>query len=362
VRLLGFGRGVPLARGYRETNILDRASWFTIANGRCAPKSDRLTKSALDVSPFILHNYTMIANSPMALSRPVSPCLEMGAYEALWTEPKAGFKSIADKFRQHPGAVPSDFVPEAEARQFAEKVLKSFNRSGVKGFGLRIHGTGDYPERLRRAAHPVEVLYFRGHWELVDTPMIAIVGTRQPSVEGAREARELALALAKDGYTVTSGLAAGIDTAAHRSVIDAGYPTVAVIGTPISECYPRENRGLQDLIAREHLLISQVPVCRYASQGPHINRLFFPERNVTMSALCEATVIIEASDTSGTLIQARAALNQGKKLFIMDRCFNTPGLEWPEKYVKKGAIRIKGYTDLRSNLDAWFSTLPDTSE
>ena len=81
-----------------------------------------------------------------------------------------------------------------------------------------------------------------------------------------------------------------------------------------------------------------------------MNRLFFPERNVTMSALTEATIIVEAGDTSGTLIQARAALHQGRKLFILDSCFRNPSISWPQKFADKGAIRVMDYDDIRQHL------------
>lgn len=159
-------------------------------------------------------------------------------------------------------------------------------------------------------------------------------------------ARKLARALIERDFVVVSGLAAGIDTAAHEAALDAGAPTIAVIGTPVSDCYPAENRPLQNLIAREHLLISQVPVLRYHRQEPPRNRYFFPERNVTMSALTEATIIVEASDTSGTLTQARAALHQRRKLFILNSCFDKPGLTWPSRFEKQGAIRVRDFDDL----------------
>ena len=144
-------------------------------------------------------------------------------------------------------------------------------------------------------------------------------------------------------------LAAGIDTVAHETAIAEGGRTIAVIGTPLSYTYPRENAELQRKIAREYLVISQVPVRRYEKQDYRKNRFFFPERNITMSALTEATIIVEAGETSGTLIQARAALQQRRKLFILDSCFRK-GLSWPEKFAANGAIRVKDYNDIRRHL------------
>jgi len=146
-----------------------------------------------------------------------------------------------------------------------------------------------------------------------------------------------------------AGLAEGIDTAAHTAALEEGGRTIAVLGTPLSEAYPSFNRELQARIARDHLVISQVPVLRYANQFPPQNRLFFPERNVTMSALTEATIIVEAGETSGTLTQARAALHQGRKLFILDSCFDR-GLTWPSRFLAEGAVRVRAYDDIWSAL------------
>ena len=143
-----------------------------------------------------------------------------------------------------------------------------------------------------------------------------------------------------------SGLASGIDTAAHTATIDAGGRTVAVIGTPLGVYYPPENRQIQDRIANDFLLISQVPVLRYARQAVPQNRLFFPERNVTMSALTEATIIVEAGETSGTLTQARAALKQGRKLLIFNSLFDRDDLTWPATFEARGAIRVRDLDDI----------------
>ncbi|MGA8878954.1 MAG: DNA-processing protein DprA, partial [Candidatus Korobacteraceae bacterium] len=156
--------------------------------------------------------------------------------------------------------------------------------------------------------------------------------------------------LVKDGYTVVSGLAAGIDTVAHRTAIDTGGRTIAVIGTPLSVVYPSENDALQRKIASDFLIISQIPVIRYSRQDWKSNRSFFPQRNITMSALTEATIIVEASDTSGTLMQARAAIEQRRKLFILDSCFRDSSLNWPRKYESEGAVRVRNYEDIRKHL------------
>jgi DNA processing protein len=276
----------------------------------------------------------------------ISPRRELGAYEALWLDNGATFKTIAERFAADPAALPSDFVPLARADECATEVMRVLKGADVHRFGVRVNHAGDYPARLRDARHPVELLYYQGAWELTETRSVAVVGTRQPSDDGIERADRLARELVNRGFTVVSGLAAGIDTAAHTAALAAKGSTIAVIGTPLGSYYPKENRELQDQIARDYLLISQVPVLRYGLQAVPQNRLFFPERNITMSALTLATVIIEAGETSGTLTQARAALYQGRKLFILNSCFERDDLTWPARFEAQGAIRVREPEDI----------------
>src|ERR1700737_1440389 len=123
--------------------------------------------------------------------RAVSPKRELGAYEDLWARDGTWFKSIAEFFKTHEGAIPSDFVSEADIEKFSRLALGAIRDAGIKHFGVRIHGAGEYPKKLRDADHPVELLYFQGLWDLVNTRCIAIVGTREPSEEGGRGAARL---------------------------------------------------------------------------------------------------------------------------------------------------------------------------
>jgi DNA processing protein len=292
-----------------------------------------------------------MAAHALTLDRAISPWLEMGAYEALWGESGgASFKTLADKFAAHPGSLPSDFVPENLWEPYASRAAGILKKSKVDRFGVRLNGAGDYPAKLRDAHHPIEMLYFQGSWGLVETRCVAVVGARKVSADGVRIAKEICTRLSMDGFTVVSGLAEGVDTVAHGAAIVRGTPTIAVIGTPLSLAYPRENAALQRFIAKEHLLISQVPVCYYEDLSFKMKPSFFPERNITMSALTEATIIVEATDTSGTLSQARAAVDQRRKLFILDSCFRNEKLRWPRMYEKRGAIRVKSYRDILKHL------------
>jgi DNA processing protein len=283
-------------------------------------------------------------------ARAIMPGRELGAYEALWVREGTSFKTLAEMFRSQPGSVPSDFPSTSEAEKYSRIALGAIRDAGIKHFGIRVHGAGEYPAKLRDAEHPVELLYFQGNWDITASRCVAIVGTRRPSDEGKRRAAKLSRQFTQSGFTVVSGLAQGIDTVAHTAAIESGGRTVAILGTPITSCYPQENFALQKKIADEFLVISQVPIVRYSRQGPNGNRLFFPARNVTMSALTEATVIVEAGNTSGTLIQARHALQQKRKLFILDSCFRNAELAWPAKYEERGAIRVSEFEDIKAHL------------
>ncbi len=276
----------------------------------------------------------------------VSPFLEMGAYEVLWTEPKTTFRSLSQRFARYPDSLPSDFVSVDRAYEYADRVKQKFEEAGVGRFGVRVHGSAEYPDKLRDAAHPIECFYYQGWWDLTASRSVAVVGTRKPSQQGLAYTRRLVSDLVQDGFTVVSGLAAGVDRMAHETAMEENGRTIAVVGTPLSHVYPKENAELQSQIAEHFLVISQVPVIRYESQDYRQNRLFFPERNKTMSALTEATIIVEAGETSGTLIQARAALEQGRKLFILDSCFQDQRLRWPDRLANKGALRVKDYDEI----------------
>ena len=189
-----------------------------------------------------------------------------------------------------------------------------------------------------------------GALDLLSSRSVSVVGARKASLEGRKRAEKLAWLLVENGFTVMSGLADGIDTAAHKAAIKAGGNTIAVIGTPLNETYPKTNARLQAEISKNHLVVSQVPFYHYSTHDYRWNRSFFPERNKTMSALSQATIIVEASDSSGSLTQAKAAIAQDRKLFILDSCFGK-GLSWPEEFLKKGATRLKDISQVLEHLD-----------
>lgn len=171
-------------------------------------------------------------------------------------------------------------------------------------------------------------------------PRVSIVGTRAPSPEGRRLASEIAQELTMRGVTIVSGLARGVDTAAHTSAIEHGGYTIAVLGTPLDRVYPAENRALQAEIMRDYLAVSQFP------EGSTVRPSNFVIRNRTMALLSDASVIIESGDTGGSLSQGWETLRLGHPLFIHDREFSKYHLKWPSQMAEYGAIRFRDADDI----------------
>ena len=169
-------------------------------------------------------------------------------------------------------------------------------------------------------------LWCAGDLQLAQYCAVAIVGTREVSQAGAARARRLARELVAHEIVVVSGLARGVDTAALTAAIEAGGRVIAVIGTPLEQVNPVANSRLQEEIARNHLLVSQ-----FAAGAP-VHKGNFPERNKLMAALSDATVIVEAGDTSGTLHQAAECVRLGRRLFITRSTMEDASLQWPKRF------------------------------
>lgn len=213
------------------------------------------------------------------------------------------------------------------------------------------------PQELLGSMNEIEnkfaptVFYACGHLEIMtEGGRVSIVGSRKASNEGLARAKRLAGMLAELGHVVVSGLAEGIDTAAHHGAIERGGKTIAVIGTPLDKFYPKKNTDLQKKIAEDHLLISQFPI------GHPTLPQNFPMRNRVMALISDATVIVEASDSSGSLSQGWEALRLGRNLFIAKSILDNLSLTWPEKMLGYGACVLSEDT-----LDDFLQRLPQRS-
>jgi DNA processing protein len=169
----------------------------------------------------------------------------------------------------------------------------------------------DYPDNLRGVHDRPPIIFTAGTLTPGDVRSLAVIGSRRATEQGTAAAKAIVAHLVDAGFTVVSGLAAGIDTAAHEAALDAGGRTIAVIGTGLQKTYPHENAPLQRQIAAHGVVVSQ-----FWPEAPP-TRQSFPQRNATMSGLALGTVIVEASVRSGARIQARCALAHGRPVFLL---------------------------------------------
>lgn len=214
----------------------------------------------------------------------------------------------------------SGYVPPADVREVdVTRILDMRGGSPLKPKQLDML-LGAEPVSSKR-------VYYAGHLENISAPAVAIVGTRKVSSAGAARARRLARGLADAGMAVVSGLAEGVDTEALTEAMKRGGRVAAVIGTPIDKAYPAKNADLQVEIYTRHLLVSQFEI------GQRTFRSNFPERNRLMAAITDATVVIEASDTSGTIHQSAECQRLGKWLFIAKSVVDDRTLTWPERFL-----------------------------
>jgi len=194
------------------------------------------------------------------------------------------------------------------------------------------------PEELLGSLNDVETknapdrLFVAGDAELLRSGRrVSVVGSRKVSEAGIRRTRKLVKKLVDQHIIVVSGLAAGVDAAAHTAAIQAGGRTVAVLGTPLDKFYPASNNALQTQIMREHAVVSQFPL------GYPATPKNFPMRNRTMALLTDATVIVEAGEKSGTRHQGWEALRLGRDVFIMSNVAEDESLSWPQEMIAYGA-------------------------
>lgn len=186
-----------------------------------------------------------------------------------------------------------------------------------------------------------KMLYVKGPMDIpLQGPRVSIIGSRKASPNGIENAKTITRTLIENQTVIVSGLAEGIDTSAHETTIAAGGKTIAVLGTPLNKVYPRKNLQLQQEIMADHLAISQFPIGHITTPKD------FVLRNRTMALISDATIIVEAGDTSGSLHQGWEALRLGRSLFIWESVLNNKQLSWPEKMLQYGAMELSDPTDV----------------
>lgn len=183
------------------------------------------------------------------------------------------------------------------------------------------------------------LIFFSGDISLLKRRSVSVIGARSVSRDGMLRANRVTRELVQAGIVITSGLAKGVDATAHQAAINAGGSTMAVIGTSVDKVYPAENAALQQEIYKNHLLISQI------HKGQRTFQSDFPKRNRLMAALTDGSVIVEATDTSGTLHQAAECLRLGRWLFIMRSVVENHSLKWPARFIDNPRTVVLTSTD-----------------
>lgn len=254
-----------------------------------------------------------------------------GSLEMAWEAPADALTAagLSTKIIENLQAVRSRVNPD--------NLLENIHNKGIQVITWE---DSAYPARLKEIDQPPPVLYLRGTWVSEDTWAVAVVGTRRATAYGKQVADELGTYLAVNGVTVVSGLARGIDSYAHAAAVKAGGRTIAVFGSGVDVIYPQENQRLADKIITQGCLMSDYPL------GTYPDSVNFPARNRIISGLSLATVVIEAGDTSGALITATFAAEQGRDVLAVPGNIFSPQSKGTNHLILEGARPLLAMQDV----------------
>jgi DNA processing protein len=240
--------------------------------------------------------------------------------------------------------LPVEAFSMIRSRSYQAIASEIYDWGSREGCRFLVRGSPEYPSILEEIYDPPLVLYARGQAAALDQPGIAIVGTRRPTIYGLQMAQGLASDLGSRGMTVVSGLARGIDSAAHRGCLKGNGKTIAVLGCGIDIVYPREHRQLTQQILETGLILSEfAPGTSPAPQN-------FPVRNRIISGLALGTLIVEASEYSGSLITARLAMEQNREVWALPGNLTSPQSFGPNYLIKQGAKLVQSWRDVVEEL------------
>ena len=211
-------------------------------------------------------------------------------------------------------------------------------------------GDPEYPQALLEIPDPPILLYVRGRPELLNYPVLSIVGSRSPTPQGLQNAERFAAAFANAGLTVASGMALGIDAAAHRGTLLVGGNTIAFVGTGIDRVYPARNRDLALEIGSKGCIVSEFPI------GTPVSAANFPRRNRLISGIARGVLVVEAAVESGSLITARLAGEQGRDVFAIPGSIHSPQTRGCHQLIKQGAKLVETAQDVLEELNWCMAT------
>jgi DNA processing protein len=234
------------------------------------------------------------------------------------------------------------FISDGQARRAADQQIEDLAKTGAD---FLTYADDAYPERLREIFDPPVLLWIRGNASLLAQPSIAVVGTRHPTPYGTGMAEMLSRDLANRGLVILSGMARGVDTAAHRGAIAAKRPTIAIWGTGVDVVYPKENKSLaEQIVAGGGAIVSEYPLGTFPAPQN------FPKRNRILSGMSVGVLVIEAAEYSGTRVTARCALEQNRDVFAVPGNVTTKNAWGPNTLIKQGAKLTATWEDVWEDL------------
>lgn len=242
------------------------------------------------------------------------------------------------------GVIPARLSERLLGHDAAADIDAALAWSDEPGHRILTLADAAYPQRLLETADPPTVLYAKGRTELLNQPALAVVGSRNATPQGEANAEAFAQTLADAGLTIVSGLALGIDAAAHRGGLRGKGSTVAVIGTGIDRLYPARNQALAHEIAGQGVIVSEFPL------GTPALKENFPRRNRIISGLARGCLVVEAAERSGSLITARLAGEQGREVFAIPGSIHSPMSKGCHKLIKQGAKLVDDVRDIFDEL------------
>lgn len=272
------------------------------------------------------------------------------------------FRQLIDHFGSAEAAVQADHlewqaagipasVTQYRYKNYQDKVNQALQWQETKDHFIMTFHDPQYPPLLKEIHDPPMILFVKGEIEILSTPQIAIVGARKPTEEGLYNAHLFATELALAGLTVTSGLALGIDQAAHHATVKIEKPTIAVLGTGLNEIYPRAHAPLsEEILQKDGALVSEYPL----HMPPKAQN--FPRRNRIIAGLSLGTLVIEAAQKSGSLITARLSMEENREVFAIPGSIHQPQSRGCHQLIREGAALVESTIDIRTALSGWVET------
>ena len=299
------------------------------------------------LSPAELEARLRLHNLPELGPRRFHRLLEaFGSASAALSAPASAWRSLG---------LPNACAESRRSPEIRERAAVALAWLEAPGHHLLCRGDSTYPALLAELVDAPPLLFVAGDPALLEQPQLAIVGSRRASAAGLDTARSFARTLAGGGFAVTSGLALGIDGAAHQGALDVGGRTVAVLGTGLERVYPHRHKGLAErLVAEGNALVSELPL----DCAPHASN--FPRRNRIISGLSLGVLVVEVSPSSGSLITARLAVEQGREVYAIPGSIHHPGARGCHELIREGATLVQRVEDILEALRGWHATVPAT--